>query len=65
MGRRRGRGKGGGGDREGLKDGSGKRSAVRNSVRREIDEGDEQTTDDIAPGSGRAKLRGEVTTEWP
>ena len=36
----------------------------RISTGQEIDEGDGKTTDDQTPGSGQAKIGGEVTIEW-
>ena len=57
-------GEGGGVEHRGLTDRYGTCLARRISIGREIDKGDEQTTDDRAPWSGREKLGGEVTMEW-
>ena len=48
----------------GLTDGDRQHLAGRISIGREIDKDKGRMTDDQAPGSGRAKLGIEITTEW-
>ena len=63
-GRRSGSNNGGERDHGGLTDRDGKHLAGRINIGQEIDEDDGRTTDERAPGSGRAKLRREITMEW-
>ena len=53
-----------GGEHGGMTDGDRQRLAGRNRIGREINKGDGRTTDDRAPGSGQAKLGGDVTKDW-
>ena len=55
---------GGWGEHWGLTDGDGQHSAGSISIGQEINKYDRRTTDDRAPGSRRAKLGREITTEW-
>ena len=54
----------GGGEHGVLMDGDRQHLVGRISIGQEIDKGDIQTTGDRSPGSGRAKLGREITTEW-
>ena len=53
-----------GGEHGGMTDRDRQHLAGRINIRREIDKDDGRTTDNQAPGSGKAKPGRKITTEW-